>query len=59
MALRRPGGDDLNPDRGPMRRYRRRAPGAPAGSTAKAAPAPKRETIELPPSSDSDSGSIS
>eukprot|EP00959_Pyramimonas_sp_CCMP1952_P382006 8004942-Pyramimonas_sp.AAC.1 len=58
MALRRPGGDDLNPDRGPMKRYRRCAPGAPAGSTAKAAPKPKPETIELPSSFDSDSGSI-
>eukprot|EP00959_Pyramimonas_sp_CCMP1952_P052415 1095679-Pyramimonas_sp.AAC.1 len=30
MALRRPGGDDLNPDRGPIKRHRRCTPGAPA-----------------------------
>eukprot|EP00959_Pyramimonas_sp_CCMP1952_P442730 9268453-Pyramimonas_sp.AAC.1 len=41
MALRGPGGDDLNPDRGPIKRYRRYSPGTPAGSTAKAAPEPK------------------
>eukprot|EP00959_Pyramimonas_sp_CCMP1952_P254694 5319781-Pyramimonas_sp.AAC.1 len=51
MALRRPGGDDLNPDQGPIN--------AIVGATAKAAPKPKPETIELPSSSDSDSCSIS
>eukprot|EP00959_Pyramimonas_sp_CCMP1952_P025311 531035-Pyramimonas_sp.AAC.1 len=43
-ALRKPGGVDLNPDRGPMRD----APGAPAGAAAKATPTPKPEMIDLP-----------
>eukprot|EP00959_Pyramimonas_sp_CCMP1952_P084281 1762806-Pyramimonas_sp.AAC.1 len=59
MALRRPGGEDLNPGQGPIKRCRRCAPGTMAGATAKAAPKPKPETIALPSSSDSDSGSIS
>eukprot|EP00959_Pyramimonas_sp_CCMP1952_P356045 7456573-Pyramimonas_sp.AAC.1 len=59
MALRRQGGDDLNPDRGLTKRYRRCSSGAPIGFAAGAAPEPKPETIELPSSSDSDSGSIS
>eukprot|EP00959_Pyramimonas_sp_CCMP1952_P114099 2385873-Pyramimonas_sp.AAC.1 len=59
MALRRPGGEDLNPGRGPIELCRRHAPGTLAGATAKGAPKPKPETIELPSSSDSASGSIS
>eukprot|EP00959_Pyramimonas_sp_CCMP1952_P268983 5624140-Pyramimonas_sp.AAC.1 len=46
MALRKPGGIDLNPDRSP-KRY---VSGAPAGATAKATPKPKTEMIDLPSS---------
>eukprot|EP00959_Pyramimonas_sp_CCMP1952_P288299 6028681-Pyramimonas_sp.AAC.1 len=54
MALRRPGGIDLNPDRGPMRH----APGTPAGATAKVNLKPQPETTDLPSSSDSSSPSL-
>eukprot|EP00959_Pyramimonas_sp_CCMP1952_P164314 3435031-Pyramimonas_sp.AAC.1 len=54
MALRKPDGVDLNPDRGPARC----APGAPAGAAAKAAPKSKPETVDLPPSSASSSPSL-
>eukprot|EP00959_Pyramimonas_sp_CCMP1952_P347774 7284870-Pyramimonas_sp.AAC.1 len=51
VALRKPDGVDLNPDRGPISS----AQGAPAGATAKATPEPKPEMVDLPPSSGSSS----
>eukprot|EP00959_Pyramimonas_sp_CCMP1952_P165591 3461245-Pyramimonas_sp.AAC.1 len=38
MAHRRPGGEDLNPGQGPIKRHRRFSSGALAGAAAKAAP---------------------